>query len=274
MGDHHLCQSVAWTGRKKGKGTGLGGSTDRISRGLFYVGRSPGNHPFFRWCNVVARCLSRMNGETSLLSTCCIATMARHKLHASRGCTGSAYEDMKFIARSWLCATVNKSINIQLGRKDTSNEPLYLADVSKASISIGEDDFVSLCGRVPTESPLAHCRYFREPFMGSPQWTSHENGTRRRQFSSDCRQCLQSKTGAAPGRTCSVRAEEYSFARGGADGGEEGVNVGQNTDGCVVPFQYPESEHTSVKIPSFTNIQGFHRISSRMKDDNEEEIER
>ncbi|PBK60074.1 hypothetical protein ARMSODRAFT_737160 [Armillaria solidipes] len=88
-----------------------------------------------------------MDGEASHLSACCIAMMARHKLHASRGCIGSAYEDMNFIARSWLCATINESINIQLKRKDTSNEPLYLADVSKASISIGEDDFVLLCGR-------------------------------------------------------------------------------------------------------------------------------
>ncbi|KAK0438375.1 hypothetical protein EV421DRAFT_962362 [Armillaria borealis] len=88
-----------------------------------------------------------MDGETGLLSACCIAMMARHKLHASRGCTRSAYKDMKFIVRSWFCATINESINSQLGRKDTSNEPLYIADISKASISIGEEDFVLLCGR-------------------------------------------------------------------------------------------------------------------------------
>ncbi|KAK0230103.1 hypothetical protein IW262DRAFT_1336473 [Armillaria fumosa] len=77
-----------------------------------------------------------------------MAMMARHKLHASRGCTGSAHEGMEFIARSWLCIImINESINIQFGRKDAFNERLYLVDFSKVLISIGEDDFVLLCGR-------------------------------------------------------------------------------------------------------------------------------
>ncbi len=43
---------------------------------------------------------------------------------------------------------VDRYLNLhQLARKDTSNEPFYLADVSKTSISIGEENFVLLCRR-------------------------------------------------------------------------------------------------------------------------------
>ncbi|KAK0438366.1 hypothetical protein EV421DRAFT_2021253 [Armillaria borealis] len=139
--DHHLCRSVARNGRKKGKGLGLRldvgylrpvlrGSTDRQSPLLSMVYHHREAPASCEW----GRRFSHQGCELGLFSFSLSLSQAVKASWSLVNADAAPIVKDRSHYRSSTPAGF-------LGRKDAANEPLYLADVSKATISISEDKF-------------------------------------------------------------------------------------------------------------------------------------